>query len=77
MISASEANLQTTDNLDNYLENEIEKIENKVIDAIKKGKYECYVDYLTNEAKKYLRNLGYKVETGSQYNQEYNFISWK
>ena len=78
MLRASEANKETTKNITEFLTTEMTEIEKRIINAIKEGKYSiCYSGYLKQETKDALKRLGYKVETGSQYNESYYSISWK
>lgn len=78
MIKASEANKETTKNITEFLTTGMTEIERRITNAIKEGKYSIsYSGYLKQETKDALKSLGYKVETGSQYNEPYYSISWK
>ena len=49
----------------------------KINQAIENGENSYSEDgYLPNPIIKKLRNLGYKAENGSQYNQSYFYIRW-
>ena len=77
MIKATEANRMTTEILNNKLENDLFGIENKIKEAINEGKYSAnYSGTLKQEVKDFLIQNGYKIETGSQYNEEYYHIRW-
>ncbi len=45
--------------------------------TIANGKFSISNDgYLQSQTRKKLEELGYKVETGSQYNESYYSVSW-
>ena len=78
MIRASEANKQTTKNIEDKLTTEIKDIEQRIISQINEGSYTLSLSgYLSSTTKQCLEQLGYRVETGSQYNEPYYTISWK
>lgn len=77
MLSASEAKTKTQNNIDDCITQELEELNKKINNAISCGKFSiCNDGYLQPETRKRLEQLGYKVETGSQYNQSYYSISW-
>lgn len=78
MLSAKEANIKTLNNIKECTTEELSKLENQIDNAIKNGKFSISNNgYLSFIAKQRLEDLGYKVETGSQYNEHYYSISWK
>ena len=79
MLSASEANHETKDVIQKYMTRELGEIESEIADAISRGQYHISRSgHLDESTKDTLKNLGYKVETGSQYNAKiYYSISWK
>ena len=78
MIDANNANKKTRENITNNLQKDLKKIEIEIEKSIKNGSFECYFDgKLSLEIKQYLKELGYKINSGIQYNCEYNVISWK
>ena len=77
MLSAKEANEKTLNNISECVTEELFKLENQINDAIKTGKFFISCDgFLQVETKRKLKDLGYKVEVGSQYNEPYYIISW-
>lgn len=78
MLSASEANQKTRNNIKKCLTKELSELEKQIDEAISNGKFSISNDgYLQSETKDRLEELGYKVSTGSQYNESYYSISWK
>lgn len=78
LLSASEAHKKTTDNIKDCSTKELAEISNKISDAITNGKFSINGDgYLQYETIQRLEELGYKVQTGSQYNEDHWNISWK
>lgn len=76
--SASEANKMTNNVINNCAIQQLEEISNLIKDAIKNGYFSISKDgYLKSKAQKKLEELGYKVETGGQYNNSYYTISWE
>ncbi len=77
MISASEARKKTENNINNCATKELSEIMEKIDRAIANGKFSISDDgYLQSQTRKKLEELGYKVETGSQYNEGYYSVSW-
>ena len=77
MISATEARFKAIVTIQKGLTDELKKITEEIQEAIAKGKFEIHNEgCLSDETKKVLKENGYKIETGSQYNQSYYFIRW-
>ena len=77
MLSAKEAYTKTLNNISECVTEELFKLENQIIDAIKKGKFFISSNgFIQVETKRKLEDLGYKVAVGSQYNEPYYIISW-
>lgn len=77
MISASEARKKTENNINNCITKELSEIMEQINEAIEDGKFSISNDeYLQSETKQRLEELGYKVKTGSQYNESYYSVSW-
>lgn len=78
LLSASEAHKKTTDNIRDCLTKELEEISKRISDAIANGKFYINGDgCLQYETTQRLEELGYKVKTENQYNEDYWNISWK
>ena len=76
--SASEANKMTNNAIDSCTTQQLAELSKLIIDAIADGKFSISEDgCLKPETRKKLEELGYKVETGNQYNESYYSISWK
>ena len=76
--SASEANKMTNHVIDNCTTQQLAELSKLIRDAIADGKFSISEDgCLKPETRKKLEELGYKVETGNQYNESYYSISWK
>lgn len=74
MISAEEARKQNK-NYKIQITKEIEAIEKKILNAITKGEnHVCIEPAISTGAKQMLKQLGYKVEYGRQYNELYTII---
>ncbi len=77
MINATEARLKSEAIKEELIKSELNDIQNKIEEAISKGKhYCCYYSKITSDIKQYLENLGYYVETCTQYNETCYKISW-
>ena len=75
---ASEANKMTNHVIDNCTTQQLAELSKLIRDAIADGKFSISEDgCLKPEIRKKLEELGYKVETGSQYNESYYSISWR
>ena len=75
---ASEANRKTKENIEDCCTQQLYEISKKISEAIMNGKFSITSDgYLETETEQRLNELGYKVDTGMQYNQAYWIISWK
>ena len=76
--SALEANKMTNNAIDSYTTQQLAEFSKLIRDAIADGKFSISEDgCLKPETRKKLEELGYKVETGNQYNESYYSISWK
>lgn len=77
MISAKEARLRSDDIKEKLFNSELNNIQNEIEKAISEGKSYCYYySEITSNIKQQLENLGYYVETYTQYNETYYKISW-
>ncbi len=77
MISASEARKKTENNINNGTTRELSEIMRQIEKAITNGKFSISNDgYLQSETEQKLEELGYKIKTGSQYNESYYSVSW-
>ena len=75
---AHEANNMTKHVIDSYTTQQLTELSKLIRDAIADGKFSISEDgCLKPEIRKKLEELGYKVETGTQYNEPYYSISWK
>lgn len=73
--SASEANKMTNHVI---FGDQLEDIGEEIRKTIKEGKFFISdTGYLESETRKKLNELGYKIETGSKYNESYYIISWE
>ena len=75
---AHEANNMTKHVIDSYTTQQLTELSKLIRDAIADGKFSISEDgCLKPETRKKLEELGYKVNTGTQYNESYYSISWK
>ena len=75
---ASEANKMTNNVIDSCITQQLAELSKLIRDAITDGKFSISEDgCLKPEIRKKLDELGYKVDTGSQYNESYYSISWR
>lgn len=78
MIMANLAAQKTKEMITHHKTTELQRIDDGIRSQINCGSYEyCYDGYISLEARAELERCGYKVETGSQYNQGYVRISWR
>ena len=76
--SASEANKMTNNVIDSYMTQQLAELSKLIRDAVADGKFSISEDgSLKPEIRKKLEELGYKVETSTQYNEPYYSISWR
>ena len=76
--SASEANKMTNHVIDSCTTQQLAELSKLIRDAIADGKFSISEDgCLKPETRKKLEELGYKVETGTQYNEPYYSINWR
>ena len=77
MISAKQARKQSEQYSKSELDKEIEMIEQKILYATTQGKNYIYIEpAISTSAKQILKQLGYKVEYGQQYNDTFTKIEW-
>lgn len=75
---AHEANNMTKHVIDGRTTQQLAELSKLIKDAIADGKFSISEDgCLKPETQKKLEELGYKVETGNQYNESYYSISWR
>jgi predicted kinase len=78
LLAAVEAHNKTQKNIYDCVTSELNKLSEQINNAIAEGKYSITNDgYLQQETRQRLEELGYKIQTGSQYNESYYSISWK
>lgn len=78
LLSASEAHKNTVNNIKNCSTKQLAEISKRISDTIANGKFSISGDgCLQYETIQRLEELGYKVKTGSQYNESYWSIGWK
>lgn len=76
--SALEANKMTNNVIDSSTKQQITELSKLIRYAIAEGKFSISADAsLKSETRKKLEELGYKVKTGTQYNEPYYSISWR
>ena len=78
MISATEARLRSDAAKEKLFNLELNNIQNEIEKAISEGKCYCYYFGKTMrlDIKQQLENLGYHVETHTQYNETSYQINW-
>ena len=75
---AHEANNMTKHVIDSYTTQQLTELSKLIRDAISDGKFSISKDgCLKPKTRKKLEELGYKVETGTQYDESYYSISWR
>ena len=75
---ASEANKMANHVIDSGITQQLAELTKLMRDAITHGKFSISEDgCLKSETRKKLEALGYKVRTGTQYNESYYTISWR
>ena len=78
MLTAKEAKEKTIGAYQNKIANELAIIAQDINEAVVSGEMSCTIDkYVSKDAKEKLESLGYKVVSGTQYNESYTFISWR
>lgn len=76
--SALEANKMTNNVIDSCTTQRLVELSKLIRYAIADGKFSISEDgSLKSETRKKLEELGYKVKTGTQYNEPYYIISWR
>ena len=77
MFSAQKAKEMTYESISIKRNNELKEISKLISSAISQGTFSiCREGRLCPETILELKNLGYMVEQGSQYNQSYYTIKW-
>lgn len=78
MINATEARLRSDASKEKLFNSELNNIRNKIKKAISEGKRYCYYfgKIIHLDIKQQLENLGYHVETRTQYNETSYQINW-
>ena len=77
MITAQEARKQSEYNTNALISIELKKIEELIGNAVVAGGFHISQDGTLSQAcRNRLESLGYKVETGSQYNEPWYCIKW-
>lgn len=78
ILSASEANKMTNNAIDSCTIQQLAELSKLIRDAVADGKFSISKGgCLKPEIRKKLEELGYKIETGIQYNESYYSISWR
>ena len=78
MLSAVEARKQSLQNFEEKRKEMFYEIERNIRKAIATGKFKITSDGdIPQEVQIDLRELGYRVDVGCQYNQSYYTISWQ
>lgn len=76
--TAEEAREKATEKRLQQINDELKSVAKCINQAVSKGEMSCCIDgYVDGEVKNKLETLGYKVTSGSQYNESYTNISWK
>ena len=78
MINATEARLRSNITKEKLFDSELNNIQNEIEKAISEGKCYCYYygKIMRLDIKQQLENLGYHVETYTQYNETSYKIKW-
>lgn len=78
MLSASEARRKTQNNIDKLEVQQFNELNDQINRAINAGRFSITgTGFLRVAIREKLEELGYKVQLGSQYNDEYYKISWE
>lgn len=77
MISSDKTKIKSIINSEKNYKIELDNIEAKIYEAIDKGKFSItLLGTISENARKTLEDLKYKVETGGRYNESCTVISW-
>lgn len=77
MISATESRAKATEILTQGKTAELQEIEKEINAAVKKGEYQIQKSgTLSETARKFLSEKGYKIYSGQHYNESYYYIQW-
>lgn len=53
------------------------KLEAKIKEAVKQGKFSVTIDgTVAEQTREHLKGMGYSIQTGTQYNESYTCIKW-
>ena len=78
MLTAKEAKEKAIEACEKNIANELGIIAQSINEAIAAGKFSCTLGKSVSiEVKQKLEALGYKVTSGTQYNESYTSISWR
>ena len=78
VLLAHETNKMTNENIERDCTRQLMEVSTEIRNASTDGKFSISKDgCLKPETRKKLEELGYKVETGTQYNEPYYSISWR
>ena len=78
MITAQEARNKANKAYKSRIDIELASIMPEIESAMRKGEYSCWLNEskISNRAIAYLKELGYKVTSATQYNKTEYKISW-
>lgn len=78
MFSAEEAQKLTLHEDDKFIKQQLDKVEYKVSEACRKGLFSCAVEgVFSPTVRQQLRDLGYKLDFGTQFTVPYMRVHWK
>ena len=77
ILTASKARKIAEETIQDHVTQELSSIDKKIMESCKNGKTRCsFSGSISSVTRKELERCGYKVETGSQYNESYVIITW-
>lgn len=78
MITAQEARTQTNKMHKDLVNAELTMVMSEIEAAMRKGEYSCWVkeSQISSRVIMYLKELGYKITSSTQYNETEYKISW-
>ena len=78
MLTAKEAKEKANEACQKKIANELAIIVQAINETVVTGEMSCTIPkYVSKDARQKLESLGYKVDSGSQYNESYTSISWR